>query len=90
MSKDVDPEFYDRADAVINLANEQVDQIGAGKVGASLSFAATRFNVWAFALRCENGPELETNRSETIEYFVKQYRAMLEENIDDYIKNFAK
>ncbi|MPN53135.1 hypothetical protein SDC9_200799 [bioreactor metagenome] len=27
-------------------------------------------------------------RQETIEYFIEQYRSMLENNLDDYISNF--
>ncbi len=27
-------------------------------------------------------------KEETIEYFVQEYRKMLPENLDDYIKNF--
>jgi hypothetical protein len=29
-------------------------------------------------------------KEDTIEYFCEQYRLMLEENLDDYIENFAR
>jgi len=29
-------------------------------------------------------------REEEIEYFVDQYRGMLEDNFDDYVENFSK
>lgn len=29
-------------------------------------------------------------RDETVKYFVEQYRIMLEENLDDYIRNQCK
>jgi len=31
---------------------------------------------------------MKTNKGKTIEHFVTQYRAMLEENKDDYVANF--
>ena len=33
---------------------------------------------------------MRAEREETVEYFTKQYRAMLEENLDDYINKFAE
>jgi len=35
-----------------------------------------------------NGDEMREQKKETIEYFVEEYRKMLTENLDDYIKNF--
>jgi hypothetical protein len=32
--------------------------------------------------------EMAEAKEETIEYFVTEYRKMLEENLDDYINNF--
>ena len=59
----------------------------AGKVSASFMFALTRFNSWICATGKE---ELLKAKEENIEYFVTQYRNMLEENMDDYIANFDK
>ena len=50
-------------------------------------FALTRFNSWICATGKE---ELLKAKEENIEYFVTQYRNMLEENMDDYIANFDK
>jgi hypothetical protein len=33
---------------------------------------------------------MKAKREETLEYFVEQYKSMLEENLDDYINNYAK
>ncbi|NGY03165.1 DUF3144 domain-containing protein [Solimonas terrae] len=41
MSEPTDPHFYDRADAVINLANDESKGIGSGKVSASLMYATS-------------------------------------------------
>jgi hypothetical protein len=90
MSTDVDPAFYERADAHIHLSNEQNKTIERGKVSASMLYASARYNSWISACGFSSGEEMMSTRAETIEYFVAQYRLMLEENLDDYIQNFAK
>ncbi|MEI8610445.1 DUF3144 domain-containing protein [Enterovibrio sp. Hal110] len=85
----VDSTFYDRADAHIHLSNEQFSEdVGKGKVSASMMYAASRFNAWVSACGWENGEEMEAAKEETIAYFVEQYKAMLEEKLSDYIENF--
>lgn len=90
MSDDQDDSFYDRADAHIHLSNSQRDDVSSGKVSASMMYATTRFNAWVSACGPESGDELEKQKNEVVDYFVKQYRSMLEENLDDYIRNFDK
>ena len=87
--QDLDDEFYDRADAHIRLSNDQLsDQIGKGRVSASMMYATARFNSWISATGWHSSEELANAREETIEYFVAEYRKMLEENLDEYIENF--
>lgn len=89
MSK-TDDAFYDRADAHINLSNTQItEDIGRGKVSASFMYSVARFNAWVSACGWESGEEMAEAKEETVEYFMTEYRKMLEENLDDYIKNFA-
>lgn len=92
MSADLkeDPTFYDRADGHIHLANEHSAKIGRGKVSASLMYGSARFQAWNAACWAEDVEDMTAKRQETIQYFVQQYQAMLEENIDDYIDNFEK
>ena len=85
-----EPEFFDRADAHIDLSNRQMGECARGKVSASMMYATARFNAWVGACGFDAGSELREAKAETIEYFVTQYRKMLEENLDDYIKNFDK
>ncbi len=87
--QDTDDEFYVRADAHIHLSNDQIsEQIGRGKVSASMMYATARFNAWVSACGWHGGEEMLGAKGETIEYFVTEYRKMLEENIDDYIEHF--
>jgi hypothetical protein len=85
-----DPTFYDRADSHIHLANEYCAKVGRGKVSASLMYSSARFQAWNAATWANNVEEMKTNRQETVKYFVGQYQAMLEDNLDDYIDHFAK
>jgi hypothetical protein len=90
LTTDIDDRFYDRADAHINLANEQLDEIGLGKVSASFLYAAARFNAWVKACEVNTADEMRAAKDKTVDYFVAQYRAMLSENLDDYAKHFDK
>lgn len=85
-----DPTFFDRADAHIRLANEHCADTGRGKVSASLMYGCARFQAWNAATWAKDVEDMKARRDETVRYFVEQYQAMLEENLDDYIGNFAQ
>ncbi len=53
-----------------------------------MMYATARFNAWWAACGYSNGEEFAESRQEHIEYYVEQYRSMLEENLDDYSSNF--
>ena len=90
MASDIDDKFYDRADAHIHLSNQQCAAIGRGKVSASMMYATARFNAWISALGFDSAQQMSAERASTIEYFVDQYRRMLEDNLDDYIEHFDR
>ena len=91
MPKDADATFYDRADAHINLSNSQLEKVKSpGWVSASMMYAAARFNAWASTARYPSAEEYGRGRDEMIDFFLSQYRSMLEESFDDYIKHFEK
>ena len=91
MPQDVDAEFYDRADAHIHLSNDQLAKVESrGKVSASMMYGTSRFNAWVSACGYSSGEQMAAAREETLKYFCDQYRLMLEENFDDYIKSFSK
>jgi hypothetical protein len=90
VATDVDDKFYERADAHIHLSNDQAKDIGRGTVSASMMFATARFNAWVSACGFNSRGDMAAARQETVEYYVKQYRLMLEENMDDYIGHFNK
>ncbi|MDX1913975.1 MAG: DUF3144 domain-containing protein [Methylophilus sp.] len=88
MAEEVDENFYDRADAHIHLSNEQLADISRGKVSASMMYSVARFNAWVSASSFTKSEEMAAAKAETMEYFVNEYRKMLDENLSDYIANF--
>ena len=85
-----DKEFFDRADAIINLANTQCDDFAIGRVSSSLLFAAARFNAFIVASSAKDLEQLKNDKTEAIKYFKEQYEKVFIENIDEYIKNYDK
>jgi hypothetical protein len=84
------PEFWNRADAVIGLANEQCRNADSGEVSSSLLYAAARFNAHIVGISASDRKELEAHREESIAFFSGEYKKMLIENLDDYIENYDK
>lgn len=88
---DVDDKFYERADAHISLSNKQISEdVSRNIVSSSAMYSAARFNAWVSASSCENREEMKSDKEEVLEYFVSEYRTMLNENFDDYIEHFNK
>jgi hypothetical protein len=85
---ELDPHFFDRADAHINLSNDQMQEQTPGKVSASMMYATARFNAWWAACGFRQAEEFAASRQEQIDYYVEQYRSMLEANLTDYTDNF--
>ena len=91
MADATDSTFYDRADAHIELSNEQLKTLeNIGQVSASMTFGTTRFNAWASARSFKSGVEMADAREALLKYFTEQYRLMLEDNLDDHINNFSQ
>lgn len=83
--------FFERADAVINLANSQLSpQSHAGQVAASLNYAAARFAVSAATIGFVKGSDLAKEKDDIIKFYTEKYQQMLAENLDQYIENFDK
>lgn len=86
--EEVDEGFYDRADKHIHLSNDQMSKVSMGKVSASMMYSVARFNAYVSACGWTNGDDMRKAKKETVDYFVGEYKKMLEENLDDYIGHF--
>lgn len=86
-----DPQFFDRADSFIRLANEQMQSgTESGQVSAAFMYGLARYSAWFSASGWKTGQDMADAKAETLEFFVNEYRKMLELNLDDYIANFDK
>ena len=79
MAADVPPEFYDLVDRFIGVANELTRDHNTSRISAVIMFAAARYNAHCLLALDQEARE---NREAAANYFVEQYRSMLEENID--------
>lgn len=83
--------FFERADAIINLANSQLSPSShSGQVAASLNYAAARFAISAATIGFVKGSDLAKEKDEIIKFYTQKYQQMLIENLDQYIENFDK
>lgn len=88
MANETDQDFYNRADAIIELANTHIADSSRGKASASLMYANSRFSAWVSACGCRDAAELAAAKQQAVDYFVEEFRLMMEENLTDYIENF--
>lgn len=85
---EADDEFWDMADSLIAEANQLCDKADPSKVGAALLYAAARFNAFIVASNSVDRKEFKAEKEEAMQYFSKQYRTMLGDNLADYEANF--
>ena len=83
--------FYQRADAIIGVANSQLGpEAHSGQVGASLLYAAARYSASVASIGFVKGDDFAKEKDDIVEFYVKQYRQMLSDNLTDYAQNFDK
>lgn len=85
-----DKEFYEMADAYIALANNQSKNVNQGKVSATFLYAAARFNIFLIASGAHSANDLASKKEKVFDYFMTEYKKMLEEHFADYQNNFEK
>lgn len=77
--------IFELADQFIALANElSAQEQDVGKVGTALRFAAARFNAFEASIKSS---DLAAEKDNALEWFSKEYRDMLNDNLDDHINN---
>jgi hypothetical protein len=84
------PAFFERANALINLANEQCTTAHPNEVSASSMYAAARFNAFIVAGTTGNAKTMALEKERALEYFTDQFRKMMVNNLDDFIENFDR
>ncbi|MGF7453441.1 DUF3144 domain-containing protein [Pasteurella bettyae] len=87
-AKNIDEQFYTRANNFINLANELLETIDKDRVSASMMFGCARFNAFIATMKAEYKGQLIDSKEDIISYFVEEYKNMLTANLEEYIENF--
>lgn len=82
------PDFWERANALINLANDQCAIAHPDEVSASTLYASARFNAFVVAKTIGSAEYLKLEKERALEYFTDQFRKMMVGNLDDFIENF--
>jgi hypothetical protein len=82
--------FYERATAMIKLANQQNQDptIKTGEISASFMWAVARYNAWFGSTSFETKEQMQAKKQEMLDYYMERYKEMLDANLDDYIENF--
>jgi hypothetical protein len=83
MADQMPPEFYDMVDRFIDTANELSHEHGVSRLSAVILFAASRYNAHCMLTL---DPDAKQNREAAVNYFVGQYRSMLEDNVDRLVR----
>jgi hypothetical protein len=88
MQQPPDKDFYNRADSHILLANEQIAKAGQIPTNTSFMYSVARFNAWVVASGFKTSEEMQKAKEGALEYFLNEYKEMLNDHLDDHIKNF--
>lgn len=84
------PEFWNRVNALINVANSQCDAAHPNEVSASTLYASARFNAFIVAQTTGSAEKMALEKERALDYFTDQFRKMMEDNLDDFTNNFEK
>lgn len=80
------PDFFDMADALIKKGNELLTNHDPSQVSASMLYAAARYNSFAYSLSFDSVEKFRSEKHAIMNDLTEQYRAMLNENLEYYIK----
>ena len=74
------------ADQFIALANEFTKTESKERVGAAIMFAAARYNAFEASSKSS---DLARHKDDVLNWYTKEYRKMLDANVDDLIEMHA-
>jgi hypothetical protein len=86
----IDQDFFDRANQVIDLVNQQAKIADPFLASGSLLYAAARYTAYEVALKAQNEHQLRDDKEEAIHFFTEQFAEMLEQCLDEHISGEDK
>jgi hypothetical protein len=87
---ELDAVYRHMADLFIDRANELAEDNSPENVGMALLFAASRFNAYVVSQHAQTVEDYERDLPKAREFFLAQYKQMLDENLEDYKQVYSK
>jgi hypothetical protein len=87
---DLDVAYRRMVDLFIDRANELAEDDSPENVGMALLFAASRFNAYVISQHAQTLEDYERDLPRAREFFLAQYKQMLDENLEDYKQVYSK
>ncbi len=79
--------LYKIADKFIAQANALTESTDLATLAAGLRYAAARFAAFEASLRTD---DLRRDKAEALDAYLKEFRAMLDDNLDQYSEQQSK
>ena len=76
--------YRQMADSFISVANQHAEQQNKVMVSSAFLYGSARFSAFVTAVQAQELETYEADREEAVEYFVNEFRRMLNENLDNY------
>jgi hypothetical protein len=86
--EDFNVQFRAIADTFIEVANQHAEKVPVENVGMAMLYAASRFNAFVVSSKCEDLEKYEGDLPKAIDFFLDNYKTMLEENLEDYKRTY--
>lgn len=83
-------EFRQLADSFIDVANRHCEKFDPPRVSSSFLFGASRFCSFVVASKTGEIDAYNDQREAALDYYTKEFRSMLEKNLEDYQRVFEK
>ena len=82
-------QIYDLVDAMVELANQATDKsLEPGEAHQAMMFAAARYGAFIVAASSESKEDFEQDKLDARNFYMDQFRQLLNENFDDYLANY--
>ena len=86
--EELDAEYREMIDIFIDKANELAKQSNIENISMALLHAASRFNAYVVSNHAETLNDYENELDKARTFFISNYNAMLDENLQDYKKKY--
>lgn len=89
VSQDKNQQIFDLVDALVERVNQATDDsLTPGDAHQALMFAAARYGAFIVADSSETKADFQQDKLDSRNFYMDQFRQLLNENLDDYLHNF--